>query len=69
MEANKKQGLRVTEFFLRGKILFQSAENYRLNATHYFILKLPNKRELQQAVSNHSSDAEFKDLIDLQILY
>ena len=35
----------------------------RLNATHYFIMKIPNKRELQQIAANHSSDFEFKDLI------
>ena len=33
----------------------------RLNATHYFIMKIPNKRELQQIASNHSSDIDFKD--------
>ena len=34
----------------------------RLNATHYFIIKIPNKRELQQIASNHSCDTNFKDL-------
>ena len=34
----------------------------RLNATHYFIMKIPNKRELQQIASNHLSDIDFKDL-------
>ena len=28
----------------------------RLNATHYFIMKIPKKREFQQIASNHSSD-------------
>ena len=37
----------------------------RLNETHYFILKIPNKRELQQIASNHSSDIVFKDLMKL----
>ena len=32
----------------------------RLNATHDFIMKIPNKRELQQIASNHSSDIDFK---------
>ena len=27
-----------------------------LNATHYFIMKIPNKIELQQTVSNHLFD-------------
>ena len=34
----------------------------RLNATHHFVMKIPNKRELQQIVSNHSSDIDFKNL-------
>ena len=34
----------------------------RLNATHCFIIKIPNKRELQQIASNHSCDTNFKDL-------
>ena len=37
----------------------------RLNATQYFIIKIPNKREIQQIVSNHSSDVYFKDFIKL----
>ena len=31
------------------------------NASHYFIVKIASKRELQQIASNHSSDIEFKD--------
>ena len=30
-----------------------------LNATHYFIMKISNKRELQQKVSHHSFNIEF----------
>ena len=33
----------------------------RLNATHYFIMKILNKRELQQIASNNLSDIDFKD--------
>ena len=32
----------------------------RLNATHDFIMKIPNKKELQQIASNQSSDIDFK---------
>ena len=35
----------------------------RLNATHYFIMKIPNKRELQQIASNHLSETDFKDFM------
>ena len=37
----------------------------RLNATHYFIMKIPNKRELQQIASNHLFDIDLKDFIKL----
>ena len=37
----------------------------RLNATHYFIMQIPNKREIQEIVSNHSPDIDFKDFIKL----
>ena len=37
----------------------------RLNATHYFIMKIPNKREFQQIAFNHSSDIDFKDFVKL----
>ena len=37
----------------------------RLNATHYFIMKIPSKRELQHIASNHSSDIDFKDFMKL----
>ena len=37
----------------------------RLNATHYFIIEFPNKGELQEIASNHSSDIDFKDFMKL----
>ena len=37
----------------------------RLSVTHYFVMKIPNKRELQQITSNHSSDIDFKDFTKL----
>ena len=37
----------------------------RLNAAHYFVMKIPNKRELQQIVSNHLSDIDFKNFMKL----
>ena len=36
-----------------------------LNATHYFVMKIPNKRELQQIASNHPSEIDFKDFMKL----
>ena len=72
MESNKKLSPIVTELFLRGRklniLLVFISQSYfkvpittRLNVTHYFIIKLPNKRELQQIASNHSnSNHSFK---------
>ena len=31
---------------------------------HCFIMKIPNKQELQQIGFNHSSDIEFKDFMN-----
>ena len=39
--------------------------NIRQTSTHYFIIKIPNKRELQQTELNHLSDIDFKDFISL----
>ena len=41
------------------------SKTIRLNATHYFTIKIPNKRELQQIASSHSSDIDFKDFMKL----
>ena len=41
----------------------------RLNAAHYFIRKIPNKTELQQIASSHSSDTDFKDFMKLYKYY
>ena len=40
-------------------------KDVRLNSTHFFIMKIRNKRELQQIVLNHSSDIDFKDFMQI----
>ena len=40
-------------------------KDVRLNSTHSFIMKISNKRELQQIAVNHSSHIDFKDFIDI----
>ena len=73
---NKKLNPVVTELFIRGRKLnisiafitqsyFKVPKDVRLNSTHFFILKIPNKRELQQIVLNHSSDIDFKDFMKI----
>ena len=39
--------------------------DFRLNTTHFFIMKIPNKREFQQIAINHSSDIDFKDFVKI----
>ena len=45
--------------------LSHSPKDVRLNTTHFFITKIPNKRELQQIALNHSSDISNKDFINI----
>ena len=70
---NKKLNPVVTELFIRGRKLniyivfitqsyFKVLKDVRLNSTHFFIVKIPNKRELQQIALNHSCDIDFKVL-------
>ena len=44
---------------------FAVPKNIRLNFTHYFIMKIPNKGELQQIALNRSSDIDFQDFLSL----
>ena len=43
---------------------FAVPKTIRLNSTHYFIMKIPNKQELQQITFNYSSDIYFKDFMN-----
>ena len=38
------------------QVFFKVPKDVRLNSTHFFIMKIPDKRELQQIALNHSSD-------------
>ena len=40
-----------------------------LNEKHYFVMKGPKKRELEQKASNHSSGTDFKDFMKLYKYY
>ena len=73
---NKKLNSIVTELFIRGRkqnislvfitqSYFKVPKDVRLNTTHFFIMKIPNKRELQQIAINHSSDINNKDFINI----
>ena len=77
---NKKLNLVITELFITDRKLNTSfifiTKSYfavpnilKLNSTHYFIMKVPNKRELQQIAFNHSSDIGFEDFVNLYKKY
>ena len=40
-------------------------KDINLNSTHYFTMKIPNKRELQQTAFSYSSDNDFQDFKNL----
>ena len=77
---NKKLDSIVPELFITGRKLnisivfiaqsyFKVPKDVRLNSTHFFIMKIPNKRELQQIALNHSSDIDFKDFMKIYKKY
>ena len=70
---NNKLNPIVMELFIRGRKLnisivfitqsyFKVSKDVRLNSTHFFIMKIPNKREL---CLNRSSDIDFKDFLNI----
>ena len=74
MISNKKLNSIVTEMFIRdGKLnislvfttrsYFRVRKDVRLNSTHFFIMKILNKRELQHTALTHSADINSKDFI------
>ena len=71
----KKLNSIATELFIRGRKLsislifitqsyFKVPKDVRNNSTHFFIMKIQNKRELQQIAINHSSDINTKVLLE-----
>ena len=73
---NKKLNPIVTELFIRDEKLkislvfstqsyFVVPKDIRLKSTHYFIMKIPNKEELQQIASHNSLDIDSKDFVNL----
>ena len=76
MRSNKMFSPIVTELFIRGRklniylvfitqFILLYKKNIKLNSTHYFIMKSPNKQELQQIAFNYASNIEFKDFKNL----
>ena len=69
---NKKFQTIIKELFIRGRKLtislvfitqscFPVPKDVRLNATHYFIMKINNRRELKSIAFDHSADIDYQD--------
>ena len=76
MILSNKLNSAVTELFIRGRKLnislvfitqsyFKVPKDVRLNATHFFIAKIPNKRELRETAINRLSDISTEDFINI----
>ena len=44
---------------------FSVPKEVRLNSTHYLIMKIHNKRELQQIAIDNSADIDYKDFLNI----
>ena len=44
---------------------FSVPKGVRLNSTHYFIIKINNRRELQNITINHSTDIDYNDFMKI----
>ena len=73
---NKKFQAITKELFIRCRKLnislvfitqsyFSVPKDVRLNSTHYLIMKINNKRELQNVAINHSADIDYKDFVKI----
>ena len=74
--SNKKFQAMVKELFIRCRKLnislvfitrsyFSVPKEVRLNSTNYLIMKIHNKRELQNIATNHSADIDYKDFMNI----
>ena len=73
---NKKFQSIIKELFIRCKKLnislvfitqsyFSFPKDVRLNSTHYLIMKINNRKELQNIAINHSADIDYKDFMKI----
>ena len=74
--SNKRFQAVIKELFIRCRKLnislvfitrsyFSVPKDIRLNSTHYFIMKINNKRELQNVAINHSADIDYKSFVKI----
>ena len=73
---NKKFQATLKELFIRcrktnislvfiSQSYFSVPKDVRLNSTHYVIMKINNKRELQNIAINHFAGIDYKDFIKI----
>ena len=73
---NKKFQAIIKELFIRCRKLnislvyitqsyFIVLKDVRLNSTHYLIMKINNRKELQNTAINHSADIDYKDFMKI----
>ena len=73
---NKRFQTIIKELFIRCRKLntslvfitqsdFSVPKEVRLNSTHYLIMKIHNKRELQKIAINHLADIDYKDFLNI----
>ena len=76
IKSNQKFQAIIQELFIRCRKLnislvfitqsyFSVPKDVRLNSTHYLIMKINNKRELQNIAINHSADIDYQDFIKI----
>ena len=64
-KSNKKFRAVVKELFIRCRklnislVFFSVPKDVRLNSTHYLIMRINNKRELENIAINHSADIDY----------
>ena len=73
---NKKFQSIIKELFIRCRELnislvfitqsyFSVPKDVRLNSTHYLVMRINNRKELQNIAINHSADIDYKDFIKI----
>ena len=63
-ELYRPRKLNISLIFITQSYFFVRKE-VGLNSTYYLIMKIHNKRELQQIAINHSADIDYKDFMKI----
>ena len=62
----RSRELNISLAFINNLILlWQKKKKKKKSSSLYFTMKTPKKQELQQIALNHSSDIDFRDLMNL----